>query len=525
MNNGIKRILAFLLCATLPLGALGISGQELSFEEGSYQEEAWVLDNQKEDTESFETVLPQPEEVQIDEAAEELFIAPEAEAAIEDGFLAPQGEEAFFGGLVEEADNFEGPVAEQADDLIPIAALGEGWDPLPEPEYEQTPWESEDALVALPQKFDSRQGFVTPVRNQRPFGMCWAFATTSSVETYLLRTEKKAYDFSEEHLAYFIAHREDDPLHNTSQDKNTFITGGELAYRSGGNQYLASLFLSGWSGFADESLVPYPTDETHTESLPSAAKSEMAYQDTAYLTGAVFTKIVEDRIKTLIYDYGSVGVSIYLNTSYYNTTTHSYSCPSSGKVNHAVALVGWDDTYPKENFKESCNVKRDGAYIAKNSWGSSWGENGYFYVSYDCPGLANGAVVTATTTPEYPNNYFYDGTCSWGFYTALKDDTSCDKLANIYEVKAGHGSCEELGEVVLADSTDNSDYEIQVYTNLTDLSDPTSGNKAFETPQTYHKDYAGIATVKLNKDVLLMPGTYFSVVISNGGTKEINYLK
>ena len=523
MKNGMKRILAFLLCATMPWGALSLSGQELSFEEGSYQEEAWVLDTQEEATESLETDLFTSGEGQVEEAAEDLFVVPETEAAIDvEGFTTTQEVPAV---LVEGVDSFESPAAEEAEELAPFAELTEGWEPLPEPEYEPSVWESEDVLVSLPQSFDSRQGYVSSVKNQRPFGMCWAFATMATLETWLLRKGEKEYDFSEEHLAYFISHREDDPLHNTTFDKNEYITGGEYAYRSGGNQYLASLFLSTWSGFADESLVPYPTDETHTESLPTSAKPEMAYQDTAYLTDAVFTKVSEDRVKTLVFDYGALGISIYLNTSYYNTTTHAYSCPTAGKVNHAVTIVGWDDTYPKENFKETSGVTRDGAYIAKNSWGESWGEGGYFYISYDCPSLANGALVTGTLNPEYPNNYFYDGTSSWGYYVTLSNNSSSEKIANIYEVKAGHGSCEELGEVVLMDYTDNSTYEIQVYTNLTDLSDPTSGTKVFAVPQIYHKDYAGIATVKLQKDVLLMPDTYFSVVISNGGTKNISYLK
>ena len=74
-------------------------------------------------------------------------------------------------------------------------------------------------------------------------------------------------------------------------------------------------------------------------------------------------------------------------------------------TNHAVCIVGWDDSYPRENFNEGHLPEGDGAWIVKNSWGSeteyairedgtpigkkAWGvrngeglATGYFYLSY-----------------------------------------------------------------------------------------------------------------------------------------------
>ena len=46
-------------------------------------------------------------------------------------------------------------------------------------------------------------GYVTSVKNQEPYGMCWAFGMASLLETSLLSQGLGTYDLSEEHLAYF----------------------------------------------------------------------------------------------------------------------------------------------------------------------------------------------------------------------------------------------------------------------------------------------------------------------------------
>ena len=52
------------------------------------------------------------------------------------------------------------------------------------------------------------------------------------------------------------------------------------------------------------------------------------------------------------------------------------------KSNHAVAVVGWDDTFSKENWPEGHRPPADGVWIVKNSWGTDWGNDGYFLLSY-----------------------------------------------------------------------------------------------------------------------------------------------
>jgi C1A family cysteine protease len=52
-------------------------------------------------------------------------------------------------------------------------------------------------------------------------------------------------------------------------------------------------------------------------------------------------------------------------------------------INHGVSIVGWDDSFSRENFPVSNQPDGDGAWIVRNSWGPGWGDGGYFYMSYD----------------------------------------------------------------------------------------------------------------------------------------------
>lgn len=226
-----------------------------------------------------------------------------------------------------------------------------------------------------PEKFDARtKGVITSVKNQHPFGICWAFGMASILETSLLAQNKGSFDLSEEHLAYFFANRENDPLNHTAGDYNYNIQG----YHNGGNDTLASIFLTSWSGMTTEKSVPLPTDLNHIEDNSVEIPASKAYETAAYLTDATFSDYSVDRMKQLLYENDSAAIAIRMEDKYYNPDTASYCWPEGGKINHVVTVVGWDDKYQKENFKPECGVKADGAWIVKNSWGAQWGKKDIF---------------------------------------------------------------------------------------------------------------------------------------------------
>ena len=94
----------------------------------------------------------------------------------------------------------------------------------------------------------------------------------------------------------------------------------------------------------------------------------------------------------------------------------------------------------------------------------------------------------------YENNYFYDGSAALSEYTTSGNMT----VANVFEVQKGTSVSPEYVEAVsLALSGADTDYEVEVYTNLKDKQDPYSGSKALSTPVKGYRKYAGIYTCLL----------------------------
>lgn len=349
----------------------------------------------------------------------------------------------------------------------------------------------------------NEERFVTDVKNQRNTSLCWAFSLASNLETSLLTRGQKYYDLSEEQLAYFWANRVNDPLGNTPNDK---ITRTQSDYHGTGNGRVASFFLSTWSGMTTEEKVPF-------QSSAVTWPDSLAYDTSAYMEDAIFSQYTVERTKQLLMEYNSVSAMIYMLDNYYYPDTASYSCPQSGLVNHAVTIVGWDDTYSKENFPSASGVNNDGAWIVKNSYGKNWGKNGYFYLSYEDKSITNLVSNTAVTTPAYPNNYFYDGAAAGTVTFPGNTINNGYYVSNIFKATAGNGKDEELGEIVTAVPQDNTDFQIQVYTDLKNTSDPTSGTPAYAEPVDYTQPLAGIHTIHLNTPVKIPQGTFYSVVI------------
>lgn len=368
---------------------------------------------------------------------------------------------------------------------------------------------------------------VTSPKDQGDYGTCWAFTAASMAETSLIKNNVSVSgtaannsntDLSELHAAYFFSNKGADPLGNTKGDKVT-VTGNDYK-DAGGNLYLQAFSYANGIGAVEESVLPY--SRIGKLNSGDSSVSGLAYKHSATLKNAYFVNNKKDQIKAAVIKYGSVGISYYhvLGSKYYKKSTRSYCYPKeTTSVNHAVTIVGWKDDYSRSNFQPDSNVTSNGAWIVKNSWGTSWGDGGYFYISYQDGSINDAIAMEFQDGSKYNHNYQYDGAA--GPMAAMVGNGG--KIANVYQVKGNGSGNEILKAVSFALSSAQVGYSIQVYVDIQDRKDPTSGTKALKTEVTGKTGYAGIYTVDLGTDISLSRGTYYSIVITLTGKSKIEH--
>lgn len=377
--------------------------------------------------------------------------------------------------------------------------------------------DSQKTRATLPSSYSSvEKNLVTNVKNQGSFGTCWAFAAMSACESSMIKRgiADTSLDLSEFHFAYFFYHSQIDPLGNTAGDLNTLSSGDYL--NTGGNDVCSVFTLAKWAGAASESLAPYPS------TTDASLDTSLAYEDVGHLQNARYVSCQDkDSIKQFIMQYGSVSAPIYMDSNYLNYSTGAYYCYDAFQTNHQIVLVGWDDSYSRNNFSASGQPSSNGAWIVRNSYGTSFGNNGYMYLSYEDLGLNNTSSLAFAYDMEnssnYSHNYQYDGSSS---ATYRRFPTS-GSLANVFTVKGNPGSRERLEAVSFALASSNVQYSIQIYKNPP-AGNPSGGIPVFDSAQTGVTTYCGYYTIPLKQTVVFNQGDRFSVVISlasaNGGS-------
>lgn len=195
----------------------------------------------------------------------------------------------------------------------------------------------------LPTSVDWRtKGVVTPVKNQQQCGSCWAFSTTGVIEGYYAIKNGKLLSFSEQQIV----------------DCDTTCYGC-----GGGWPYLAVEYAA-QNGLETESDYPYTAmDGTCKYSKSKAVQTNNGY---AFVT----PDSANDLMAAIVNSPVSVAIEADQSVfQFYSSGVISSGCGDG--IDHAVLAVGYT------------TVSGEQAYIVKNSWGTSWGDQGYVYISTD----------------------------------------------------------------------------------------------------------------------------------------------
>lgn len=332
----------------------------------------------------------------------------------------------------------------------------------------------------LPARYNlAENGFVTDIKNQQDSGNCWAFAALASLETCVLKASNKTFNFSVENMKNLI--------------EMYSAYGWKRETNEGGYNGMPMGYLASWLGPVNATLDPFDDKGT----LSPLLDSEMHIQN-IYVLPARTSYTDNDAIKEAILKYGGLYASYYHSAGYLNSKTNAYYDPYTGNGNHAITVVGWDDNYSKNNFYTA--PAGDGAFIVKNSWGSSWGDNGYFYISYyDRVLFAVNKDNQAFTyilndTVRYTKNYQYDVA---GMTDYLITGKKTVWYQNIYNATGN--------EAIAAVSTffnTTVDYEISIYVN-----------DVLQLTQNGRHEGSGYYTIPLKEYVPVTVGDIFKIVV------------
>ena len=376
---------------------------------------------------------------------------------------------------------------------------------------------------AIPSKYDARtEKVITEVKNQHPYGTCWAFSAINSMEASALKQgilDQNNADLSELHSIYYTYFPVTDRLGGTTGDSTEYLLGGtEYLFRGGNVNYFYHR-LANWQGAAPEAAAPY---DKAGEPLPDTVESAYG-QNVVHLKGAYGYHVSDTAsIKQAVMDYGAACISYNSSWQYYNPDTAAQYCGEDNVyADHAVSIVGWDDNYKKENFKET--PLRDGAWLIKNSWGENWGDKGYFWLSYEDRSIGGSVYVLQSESADaYDNNYQYDGTILDNRQYASYVNSL--KIANVFEAQANPGGKEELEAIGFYTGSANINYGVQIYVNLKDKSNPESGQAALATPITGTAGPMGYYTVPLEQKIRLGQGQSFAVVVSMENSSQVQFV-
>lgn len=339
---------------------------------------------------------------------------------------------------------------------------------------------TEVTTANLPGRFDLRTiGKVSGVKNQGQCGSCWAFSTLASLESALLGSE--SWDFSENNM------------------RNSH--GYDLSSCQGGNAMMATAYLSRWSGVLEESSDPYSTVSRSAVSTTYPNAEAVKHVQEVLFIPDRSSALDNENIKRTLSEKGALYSTIRWEDSAYRSSTASYYYKGSSPPNHAITIVGWDDSYDRNRFptKPSGN----GAFIVKNSWGSNWGENGYFYVSYYDTWIGrNNAFFSAEESGNYDHIYQYD---PLGWVVSYGGQSETAYFANVFTAQ----SAEDLTAVSFYTAAIDSRYQISVYKGV--QNSPVSGSPVILESGTI--GVPGYHTIPLSSAVALQYGERFSVVV------------
>lgn len=356
--------------------------------------------------------------------------------------------------------------------------------------------------LQLPSQFDLRdyggEDYVTSVKSQQG-GTCWTHATMASIESNLLMTDiwEDQGETGEPALAEYHL----DWWNGFNQWNNSDIdppAGSGLEVHMGGDYLVSTAYLSRGDGAVRD------IDGQSYNVPPALSSPDFHYYYPGDVEWYTVGEDLEsfDRVKAALMEHGGMATCYFSSGTYITDYIH-YQPPSATELpNHAVTIIGWDD-------EKVTQAPEPGAWLVKNSWGTGWGFDGYFFISYWdkwCarePFMGTVSFINVVAI-DYDKFYYHD-------YHGWRDTfTGISKAMNAFEATDDHF----IEAVSFFTAADSVDFTATFYGSFQGgaLSDLISTETGFSEVRGFH-------TIHLSTPFEMAQGdsVYFVVEFSDGG--------
>ncbi len=437
----------------------------------------------------------------------------------------------------------------------PFLSVGEGTDDQPD-------WSAE-----IPMAYDGNdrngEDVVTEVRNQGGSHLCWAYAALGAIEGNLLIKHPTLgvdrLDLSEKHLAWYAMnatqgsvaggidgdYRELQGIGDDAE-QDFYKTNISYTMTSGVTDYIISV-LAAWKG---------PVDDTDVNSFERQRNGKLVIKDqgapsgpygTDYHVQGVYelngSEANRDAIKRMILSYGGVTCSVHADqtagNSYWYLANLYDGAPyaeNNNLADHEVLVVGWDDEYETDNFQpEPMNT---GAWYCRNSWGTTAGDMGFFWLSYDDVIFSNNNVsaydVALRGDPDFYDKNYQVASLMTHVIDMMIDQNNVvyayTPSVNPYGVLYTAESDETLKAFSLFGMETENTYDVSVYLNpeLNEeggISASYLKNTAPDLTQSVRSATGGYHTYSFDTELSLSAGTPFFLMITPSQASGLVYEK